>query len=201
MKTFMCHWCAQSFHSREPIAKYCSVPHAILGSRQIPRPEQKFCKVCGTQIIIRDPNNAGRIVTQEFCSPRCARRWQTVTGQHKAMSAKASEKRQREAAERREHQSADNTVAPGQPLKIPRIPRERTRWEHLKNGREFAQRLLPKSCAICDWHEDVCDAAHLDDHTLVMLCPNHHRLLDRGKLPMSVVLSLSEKGIKYKPAQ
>lgn len=55
----------------------------------------------------------------------------------------------------------------------------------------LAKRRLPKECAICGWNEDKCDAHHIirsangGEQTLkniIMLCPNHHRLADKGKV-------------------
>jgi predicted restriction endonuclease len=51
-------------------------------------------------------------------------------------------------------------------------------------------------CAICGWVEAPCDVAHIvarknggtdDLENIVMLCPNHHRLFDLGKVGMAEV--------------
>jgi hypothetical protein len=44
-------------------------------------------------------------------------------------------------------------------------------------------------CAICGWAEGPCDVAHIipgagdAPENVTMLCPNHHRMYDRGLLP------------------
>lgn len=51
-------------------------------------------------------------------------------------------------------------------------------------------------CAICGWDEAPCDVCHIEPRkrggpdvieNVVMLCPNHHRLLDRGQLDIERV--------------
>jgi predicted restriction endonuclease len=42
-------------------------------------------------------------------------------------------------------------------------------------------------CAVCGWDEAPCDVAHIvpgvhEFENVVMLCPNHHRLFDRGQI-------------------
>jgi hypothetical protein len=48
-----------------------------------------------------------------------------------------------------------------------------------------------KKCKVCGWCEDVCDVAHKEsrkrggkykEENLILLCPNCHRLYDKGKL-------------------
>jgi predicted restriction endonuclease len=50
--------------------------------------------------------------------------------------------------------------------------------------------MLPNYCALCGWAEDV-DACHIlpvrqggteELDNFVMLCPNHHRMFDRGAI-------------------
>jgi HNH endonuclease len=57
-------------------------------------------------------------------------------------------------------------------------------------------------CQICGWNRDTVDACHLvptraggalDTSNIVLLCPNHHRLLDRGKLSAEEMMKLHEK--------
>jgi predicted restriction endonuclease len=53
-------------------------------------------------------------------------------------------------------------------------------------------------CAICGWDEAPNDVAHIvakkdggDDslENVVMLCPNHHRLFDRGEIPVADIIA------------
>lgn len=53
-------------------------------------------------------------------------------------------------------------------------------------------------CAICGWDEAPCDVCHIvarkagggnTFENVVMLCPNHHRLFDSGRIPMDAVLT------------
>ena len=58
------------------------------------------------------------------------------------------------------------------------------------------RRFLPPQCALCGWSEAPCDVAHIvaKKHggenkleNVVMLCPNHHRMFDTGKIPIEQV--------------
>lgn len=52
-------------------------------------------------------------------------------------------------------------------------------------------------CAICGWAEAPCDVCHIvarrgdpsrdDPENITMLCPNHHRMYDRGLIPVDEV--------------
>ena len=57
--------------------------------------------------------------------------------------------------------------------------------------REFYDR-----CAICGWDEAPCDVAHIEARknggydtleNVTMLCPNHHRLFDLGKISVETI--------------
>lgn len=57
-------------------------------------------------------------------------------------------------------------------------------------GRRAARLAMPNICAICDWPDvDAChiipvrDGGSYDLDNFVLLCPNHHRMLDNGRLP------------------
>lgn len=59
------------------------------------------------------------------------------------------------------------------------------------SARSLARRYLPAKCAICGWEEAHCDSHHIvlaKDNGLnalsniIILCPNHHRLVHTGLL-------------------
>jgi len=59
---------------------------------------------------------------------------------------------------------------------------------------------LNLGCCVCEWKEDVCDIHHIhgrkienaDSHdNLTYLCPNHHRLAHKGKIPNESLIPLS----------
>jgi endogenous inhibitor of DNA gyrase (YacG/DUF329 family) len=61
-------------------------------------------------------------------------------------------------------------------------------------------------CAICGWDEDSNDICHIvptsqgGEHAVenvVMLCPNHHRLFDRGKIPVETVRAARENCLPH----
>lgn len=60
-------------------------------------------------------------------------------------------------------------------------------------ARQQAHKWLPNECAICGWSEASCDAHHIygrssnDISDLIMLCPNHHRLVHQKKIDMAVL--------------
>lgn len=63
-------------------------------------------------------------------------------------------------------------------------------------GRRAAREQLLNVCAICGW-PDV-DACHIvgvaqggsnELYNFVMLCPNHHRMFDRGRIPREEVIA------------
>lgn len=75
---------------------------------------------------------------------------------------------------------------------------EALRWrgytEDNQSRQSFQQavrRRFVDKCAICGWHETSCDVHHIaprrenGPHTFantIILCPNHHRMADRGKI-------------------
>lgn len=70
-------------------------------------------------------------------------------------------------------------------------------WHGLKRVRRF----YGDRCIVCGWDEDSCDVAHLNGpenyiENLVILCPNHHRLFDRGKIPLGELISV--RNLYYK---
>ena len=57
-----------------------------------------------------------------------------------------------------------------------------------------------KECARCGWDEGILDKHHLDDHRIVPLCPNCHRLVTYGvvddeALPKEAIVTISGKGL------
>lgn len=57
-------------------------------------------------------------------------------------------------------------------------------------------------CGICGWNETSCDLAHivpLKDGGLdilentVILCPNHHRMFDRGMIDLDIILEARDR--------
>lgn len=66
------------------------------------------------------------------------------------------------------------------------------------------RKLLIDKCVICDWTEtknDICHIKAVKDggpntlDNIVMMCPNHHRLFDSGKLALEIVLANRPKCI------
>lgn len=60
---------------------------------------------------------------------------------------------------------------------------------------------LDVSCCVCGWKEDTCDLHHIEgrnindphNHTnLTVLCPNHHRLCHKGKIPRESLKTVQE---------
>lgn len=63
--------------------------------------------------------------------------------------------------------------------------------------RQMMRLLFHDRCAICGWAEAPCDVCHIvarrgdpsrdDPQNITMLCPNHHRMFDRGLIPVDEV--------------
>jgi len=60
----------------------------------------------------------------------------------------------------------------------------------------MARRAFAPRCAICGWAEAPCDVCHIvakksggsdSLDNVVMLCPNHHRVFDRGMITADAV--------------
>jgi len=69
--------------------------------------------------------------------------------------------------------------------------------------REFHDR-----CAICGWNLAPCDVCHIEARknggydtleNVVMLCPNHHRLFDLGKIPVETIREARLKTLVHQP--
>lgn len=61
-------------------------------------------------------------------------------------------------------------------------------------------------CAICGWDEAPCDIAHIEARknggadafeNVTILCPNHHRLFDMGKISVGVIRQTRENVLKH----
>lgn len=57
------------------------------------------------------------------------------------------------------------------------------------------RKVFEDKCALCGWEEAPCDIAHIDPtgdyydiENVLMLCPNHHRMYDRGLIPKEEIL-------------
>lgn len=62
--------------------------------------------------------------------------------------------------------------------------------------RKSMRRFFYDRCAICGWDETPCDVCHIEARqnggadeldNVIMLCPNHHRLFDLGRVPVEQV--------------
>jgi hypothetical protein len=62
--------------------------------------------------------------------------------------------------------------------------------------RVIARQEFIDKCALCGWDQAPCDVCHIiarkdggtdDIDNVVMLCPNHHRLFDRGQIDIDVI--------------
>lgn len=77
-------------------------------------------------------------------------------------------------------------------LKENNINRRRAKDYRENNSESHLRRKIQnKPCKKCGWNKDVCDVAHLKpkkdggeykESNLIPLCPNCHRLFDKGKL-------------------
>jgi len=74
------------------------------------------------------------------------------------------------------------------------IPTDRSRY-YTKHSEDYWRRYMNKkynhTCQVCGWNKDICDVAHriprrkngkYIEENLILLCPNCHRLFDKGKL-------------------
>lgn len=78
-------------------------------------------------------------------------------------------------------------------MKFCGITTDRTRYSDGKSEGYWKRymRKKHKGCQVCGWDKDVCDVAHIiprkrngcyKEENLLYLCPNCHRLFDKGKL-------------------
>ena len=74
--------------------------------------------------------------------------------------------------------------------------------------RRFVRSLIPNRCIICGWDEASCDVCHIIPKreggtdsldNVVILCPNHHRMLDEGKIPREMLRHKASEQIKLIP--
>jgi hypothetical protein len=71
-------------------------------------------------------------------------------------------------------------------------------WIYLdtKSGWTRVRRYFGNRCVICGWDEVNCDIAHIEPgkgnliENLILLCPNHHRMYDRGKITLKEMLTI-----------
>jgi hypothetical protein len=75
--------------------------------------------------------------------------------------------------------------------------------------RQMARKLFIDQCAICGWKETPCDVCHIvaikdggpnTFDNVTILCPNHHRMFDRGLISIQEVIRTRETILSdYKP--
>lgn len=59
---------------------------------------------------------------------------------------------------------------------------EKNRQRVRNTQAEKMKRLnLKNECAMCGWKESICDIHHISTTEIIVLCPNHHRILHRGR--------------------
>lgn len=72
--------------------------------------------------------------------------------------------------------------------------------------RGMVRALFIDRCAICGWDEALNDVAHIEARkhggadtieNIVMLCPNHHRLYDRGKISRATILEARPNCLRH----
>jgi hypothetical protein len=166
---------------------YCSLSCA----KTMPQ-EPRNCPRCGKELPRLKPSHRARVV---HCSQKCAQAARaealkiTVPCEGCSTPIETTVKQGRRFCS---VQCANTAMA------IARIVRP-LRGVEANRGRRNAKRVLPQCCEICGWDEDTVDSAHIipvrdgGSHgvdNIVMLCPNHHRLFDHGKIPASTLLAI-----------
>ena len=75
-------------------------------------------------------------------------------------------------------------------------------WDISKRTRLKILRRLEISCSRCEWNEEICDIHHIigrkikdchNHNNLSYLCPNCHRLAQRGKIKPEHLINLNEQ--------
>lgn len=76
-----------------------------------------------------------------------------------------------------------------------------TTYVNSASFRSVARGQLPKNCALCGWSEGTCDVCHIvarknggrdEMDNVVILCPNHHRMFDSGKIAVEEIRALAK---------
>jgi len=71
--------------------------------------------------------------------------------------------------------------------------------------RQMARKIFLPECAICGWNDASCDVCHIiasknggEDtfDNVVLLCPNHHRVYDAGKIHMKEIVAARKRILK-----
>lgn len=68
-------------------------------------------------------------------------------------------------------------------------------YNHGSTGRNKIADWFGNKCVICGWDEAPCDLAHISGgkdriENLILLCPNHHRMFDRGKISVDEIRTI-----------
>jgi len=200
--------------------KFCSIP-CYNAFRELPNDRYRMveyvdlvCDQCGTAFSRR--LHEAKRSTQHFCSRSCAAKsnsWKApnakpqppVTKQcevcGKDFSCKGSHADRRRFCSRlcvNTHRSHG-------------IGQENPNYRHGKNqtsAQHIALAHYPPRCIICGW-DVIVEVHHIaakseggtnDPINLAVLCPNHHRMAQRGMIPKDVLLSASSEAIII-PAQ
>ena len=148
------------------------------------------CKYCDKPFESRDPRT-------KFCGRSCAAKFNNtirhISNEHRRNASKAMHKYWKDHP--REKEKKDRLSQQG------KNKRPKSILDLSKRTISKICRRMNMSCSRCGWNEEICDIHHIvpkrkggsDDHSnLTYLCPNCHRLADRGKLDANDLINLEE---------
>lgn len=153
-----------------------------------------YCKECNKEFLVKDKR-------QKFCSRSCSGKFnnsrRNVTDEQKQKISESLKKYYSEHPSPCKGwvhaQKVGNAMRRGRKPKSIFDVSSRTKSKILNR--------LKLSCCICNWNEDSIDIHHIipkkyggsnELENLTPLCPNHHRLADRGKLDKNLLIPLNE---------
>ena len=167
------------------------------------KPTHKTCKYCGKEFDVLDPRTA-------YCGHSCHAK-ATVLGRKTSAAVKAkisaSMKVHWKDHPEKLKRGIEVSLRIGKTTKGKYNPNPESLMELSKRTRTKVFQRMKLGCSRCGWKEAVCDLHHIngrkgpDAHShsnLSMLCPNCHRLADRGKIKELLIPLTSSIGDKWK---
>lgn len=157
------------------------------------------CSYCGKEFVVKRPSLAK---ARKFCSPECmyAAQKKRITKVcevcERTFEVPLSRANARFCSKRCASLGPNNPAFRGGKFKT------------TMHFRRFVRSLLPSKCSICGWGEAACDVCHIVSKreggtdsldNIVILCPNHHRMLDEGKISREVLRLKALEQIKLIP--
>jgi len=141
---------------------------------------------------------------QKFCSRSCVGKWSAS----KRTAISDEQKEKISSSLKKFYKEHPEAIKRGKEMALLVGAKTKGKYKKPKSICEVSKRTAAKiirrlnvPCSRCGWDEEICDIHHIygrkckdaDNHKkLTLLCPNCHRLVHAGKVPIDELITLDE---------